>query len=466
MDVRQRGIVFWVLLTIGCSSMDARPDLERARQEIATRSGVTVDWTLDADQAEGFQRWLVAKLAEPLSMDAAVAISLLNNPKLRSHFREIGIARSDLVAAGLPDNPVFSVERRFRGTAAEFDIAQEFLGLLLIPLRKKVAESEFERERLKVTQEVWEHVAEVRTAYIHLQASEQLLEMRRGVADALSASLTAVRALREAGNIGVLEVALEEQAEGRSRIELAEAELGVVESRERVNVLLGLSGVETEWRMAGRLPRLPRNEVEFAELERLAVSERLDLASAKAEVEALSQAQELTRITSIIPEFGIGAHLEREPEGETTRGPSVSFPIPLFDFGGAERARAKYRLLQARDRYAALAIKIRSDVRSSFARMSVARSKVEYFERKLLPAYQRATDESQLLYNGMFLGVVSLVQAKRQQIDAARDYLQGISDYWITRTELEQVVGRRLPTGELLQVELESPRPKVTPHHH
>ncbi len=33
-----------------------------------------------------------------------------------------------------------------------------------------------------MTQEVWEHVAEVRAASILLQASEQLLEMRQGVA--------------------------------------------------------------------------------------------------------------------------------------------------------------------------------------------------------------------------------------------------------------------------------------------
>lgn len=466
MDVERRGIALLLLLTTSCSALDARPDLERARQEIATRSGVIVDWTLDADETEKLRRWLVAKLSEPLSMDNAVAISLLNNPKLRSHFREIGIAQSDLVAAGLPDNPAFSVERRFRGTAAEFDIAQEFLGLLLIPLRKRVAESEFERERLKVTQEVWEHVAEVRAAYILLQTSEQLLEMRQGVADALSASLTAVRALREAGNIGALGVALEEQAEGRSRIELAEAELGVVENRERVNVLLGLSGAETEWRTSDRLPQLPRNEVEFAELERLAVSQRLDLASAKADVESLTEAQELTGITSLIPEFSIGAHSEREPDGETTRGPSLSFPIPLFDFGGAKRAAAKYRRLQAQDRYAALAIRIRADVRISFTRMSVERRKVEFFEQKLLPAHQRATEETQLLFNGMFLGVVPLVEAKRQQIDAARDYLQALSEYWIARTELERVVGRSLPTGELRPVELDRRKPSMTSHRH
>ncbi len=63
----------------------------------------------------------------------------LNNQNYEVTSVRSGLRESDLVAAGLPDNPAFSVERRFRGTAAEFDIAQEFLGMLLIPLRKKVA---------------------------------------------------------------------------------------------------------------------------------------------------------------------------------------------------------------------------------------------------------------------------------------------------------------------------------------
>ncbi len=89
----------------------------------------------------------------------------------------------------------------------------------------------------------------------------------------------------------------------------------MVESRERVNVLLGLSGAETEWRMAGRLPRLPRNELSSRNSNDWPCPNDLTWLRRRPKWRLSLRRQELTRITSIIPEFGIGAHSEREPEG-------------------------------------------------------------------------------------------------------------------------------------------------------
>ena len=51
----------------------------------------------------------------------------------------------------------------------------------------------------------------------------------------------------------------------------------------------------------------------------------------------------------------------------------------------------------------------------------------------------------QLQYNGMFVGVFQLLQARRDQIDAAREYIEALRDYWTARANLERAVGGRLP---------------------
>lgn len=455
-----------ILLASGCSVVDPQPALDRMHADVSERAAVEVDWGAEAAGNEAVSRYVAAKLGEELAADDAVAVSLLKNPRLRAFYRELGIAQSDVVAAGLPENPTVSAERRFGGKAAEFDATQDFLSILLIPLRRRLGESRFERERLAVTHEVVNHAAEVRAAYFHAQAAEQVAEMRRTVVQAMAGAVEAATALRAAGNNAVLDVAIAERGSNRARLDLADAELEVATTRERVNVLLGLWGDETRWRIPRRLPDLPAGEIALADLEARAVRDRLDLASLRAEIEALAQSQGLTRITSVLPELSVDAHSEREPEGDTSRGPAVSFPLSVFNRGEAARARAKSLLLQAADRYAALAVEVRSEVRAAYARVGTARQKAAFYRAAVLPTQQVVTDQTQLRYNGMFVGVFQLLDARQEQIDSARDSIESLAEYWAARTELERVLGRRLPTGGLRPNAVEEPERAPAMHHH
>ena len=44
----------------------------------------------------------------------------------------------------------------------------------------------------------------------------------------------------------------------------------------------------------------------------------------------------------------------------------------------------------------------------------------------------------------MFVGVFDLLQAKQSEINAGREYVKTLQDYWIARTRLERDVGGRL----------------------
>jgi cobalt-zinc-cadmium efflux system outer membrane protein len=432
------------LLAAGCSPASTQPALDRLHADISARSAVPVDWGVEAKGSEAISRVVAELLSGEMTADDAVAVSLLKNPSLWALYRDLGVAQSDMTTAGLPESPVFSTERRFRGRAAEFDVAQEFISLILIPLRRRQAASQFDRDRLRITHEVINHTAEVRGAYFRAQAAGQVVELRQEVVAAMDGALEAAKALRAAGNTAAIDLAVAERGANQARLDLVDAELEVVTTRERLNVLLGLWGEETGWQIPKRLPEPPAETLQVGDLERLAVSGRLDLASLRAEIESSAQSKALTRVTSVLPELTIGAHSEREPEGDTTRGPSLEFPLSLFGRGQAARARSGYLLLQAEDRFAALAIEVRSEVRMAFARMETARKKAEFYRRAVLPVQQIVTDETQLRYNGMFVGVFQLLEARQEQINSGREYIESIAEYWLARAELERVIGRRL----------------------
>jgi cobalt-zinc-cadmium efflux system outer membrane protein len=47
----------------------------------------------------------------------------------------------------------------------------------------------------------------------------------------------------------------------------------------------------------------------------------------------------------------------------------------------------------------------------------------------------------------MQLGVFQLLQAKRDQIEAGRTYVETLTEYWLSRTDLEHALGGELPAS-------------------
>ena len=122
-------------------------------------------------------------LARPIGADEAVQIALLNHPRLQAEYERLGVAQADLVEAGLLRNPVFSAVVRWPqgggGPNVELSVAADFLDVLFVGARKRVAQAEFEHEKLTIADAVVAHAADVRSAFYELPGAQQMLELRR-----------------------------------------------------------------------------------------------------------------------------------------------------------------------------------------------------------------------------------------------------------------------------------------------
>jgi cobalt-zinc-cadmium efflux system outer membrane protein len=207
---------------------------------------------------------------------------------------------------------------------------------------------------------------------------------------------------------------------------------------------MGLWGADTNWKVASRLPDLPEDEVAADGVERTAVERSLDLAAAKKEVERAGQALGIARPLGFLGEVELGASAEREPEGEWAVGPALSIPIPLFNQGQPAVASAAAELRGAGERYAALAVELRSRVRAAHASVTAARERTTYYAKVILPLRARIVRQTQLQYNAMQIGTFQLLQAKQQQIEAGEAYVTSLRDYWVARAELDQLLSGRM----------------------
>ena len=287
-----------------------------------------------------------------------------------------------------------------------------------------------------------ELAGQVKAAFYVVQADQQKLEMFQQVTKATEASYDAASRLHEAGNIRDLDLDNERALYVQANLNLAAAESAVVEGREPLNALMGLWGADTQWKIDSRLPEVPEKEIDLDRLESRAIAASIDLSMGSQAIESRAHQLGLVKVTALVPELELGATGERDG-GEWEVGPSFAFPIPFFNQGQARIAAARAELRRRQAEHAALAVEIRSAVRASRQRLLTARDISLYYRFEILPLRHRIVNETQLEYNAMQIGVFQLLLARQREIEAGRRYIDSLLNYWLSRTELEQILSGR-----------------------
>ena len=444
-------IALLMVLLAGCASPPRSNEFQNVQGAVWDQTGKRVQWNRgSADDAEAASA-VHTLLSRELTADSAVQVALLNNADLQATFEDLGIAQADLVQAGLLRNPVFFLSSRFPtaggATDLELSVAQDFVDLLMLPLRKKVAAASFQASRGRVVQAVIELAAQMRSGFYTLQGAQQSLEMRRSIRDATLAALDAARKLREAGNIRELDLVNHQSLEQQAELELESADADVQEGRQRLNRLMGLTGDQT-WTIDTRLPDLPGPLLVISTtLQQIALARRNDVLAARSEVEAAASQLRLAQPFAGFSSATLGIDGEQDPHSGWVVGPTLEIPVPLFDNGRQKVDRAKAVWRQAKDRYAAMAVNVRSEVCEAVLRMDAARVRAERYRTQILPLRQRIVEQTQLQYNAMQVGVFELIQARQSQIDAGREYVQSLLQYWLARSDLERAAGGRIESA-------------------
>jgi cobalt-zinc-cadmium efflux system outer membrane protein len=443
-------LVAGAFVLAGCGSTSAQPAFKDVAQTVLARSGHGIRWNQDTEADKQAEQAVDRLLAADLTADAAVQVALLENPALRGKLEELAIAQADLVQAGLLKNPVFTIG----STAWEFEhispnlfaaVEQDFLDIITMPLRKRVAAAELEATKLAVADHVLELAAQVRDAFYTAQAAEQVVAMRRLVDEAASASAELARRQHEAGNMSDLALNIELGLAAQTTLDRKRSDGDAVVAREKLNKLMGTWGPRTAWKMAARLPELPPQEPALDHLESAAIAQRLDVAAARRNLQAMGYTLSLAKTTRWTGSINVRVETARLRSTERFHfGPSVALEIPLFDQRQAQIAKLEAFKRQAENELRGLSVDVRADVRSARARVVTARGVVEHYGKVIVPLRENVVRFSQEQYDAMLLGVYQLIQAKQKEFEAYREYIESLRDYWIARSDLERAVGGRV----------------------
>lgn len=456
-------------LLSGCATLTEDHGFAAVRETARAQLHQEPRWLRGEDDRAAARAELAPLLAQPLSVDDAVRIALLNNPGLQASFSELGIAEAELVQAGRLRNPGFSFQRLVRDheTGAIVDIERRFLfdlfGLLTLPVRTEIENRRFEQTKTRVSMEVMRLAADTRRAWYEAVAAEQAVRYLEDVKLAADAAAELAQRMAAVGNLSRLDQMREQVFYAETVAELARARQKAVAARERLTRLLGLFGTETAYRLPSRLPELPQTVREARDLEAAAIERRLDIAAARREVEGLAKSLGLTRATRFVNVLE-ASYLRNSTTGEPRQtGYEIELSIPLFDFGEARVAHAEAVYLQAVNRLAEIAVNARSEVREAYAAYRTAFDLARHYRDEIVPLKKRISEENLLRYNGMLISVFELLADARSQVAGVNAAIQAQRDFWLAQTDLEAA----LTVGGVRGVAFaagSAPDPAAAPH--
>ncbi len=435
-----------VLLT-GCASVSPQEAFQPVQGDVAGLSGHKVEWNQGTAEDQKAEAEVHHLLSVPLGANDAAQVALLNNPDLQATFEEIGISQADVVQAGLLKNPTFAGSWRFPDVApgvtdAEYSLAQDFLALIILPLKTKVAKANLQATQDRVTHEVLRLIGEVKEEFYTYQAEAQLEQRLNLIIQADQAGADVAKAQHDSGNISDSSLLNQEAQIASARLALADAQKEKIHTREKLNRLMGLWGEGTEWSVKPNLPELPDHDPSLDHLESLAISQRRDLIAMRMQVDAIGQALALKTKTRFLPAgINVGVDTEKQTDGQRITGPTLDLELPIFDQGQGEIGKLTAEYRQAQRKLQSLAIQIRSEVREARDTLKINRDQVAYFKKVVVPLNVKSVNQTLLQYNAMQVNTYDLFLTKQRELDSEREYIQAWRDYWISRTQLEEAVG-------------------------
>jgi cobalt-zinc-cadmium efflux system outer membrane protein len=378
--------------------------------------------------------------ADGLSEDEAVAIALWNNPRFQADLASLGLARADLLEAGMIRNPLLTLLLPLGPKQLELTGSLPIQDLWQRPRRVKAAGLEVERVASSLVQSGLDLVRDSKRAYADAQLAvrrealaDEALDLRRRIARITEARLAA-------GDISRAEAAVsqvEAETAALDRQRLAEERRA---AEDRLGLLLGLTGGAPVLSTAQPQPR-PLDHGDA--LLKQALAARPDLRAAELVIEAQAarlgweKSKLLGQVSGIVDLNGSGK------QGLEV-GPGFSLEIPLFNQNRGGMARARAELERAAWNYAAVRQQIAVEVRSAQRLYQLAADSLAALRGRVLPAVGQTVAQAERAFAEGEGSRLFVLEAARQMIDARLREAELEAALRRAAAELDRSVGRKI----------------------
>lgn len=453
--IRLASVSAAVLVLAGCASIDIDEAVTATNEAVPGFTSGKLELSRTAQQRDARERLSSDLLAKPLTMDDAVQLALANSPAMQTLIAQ---SWSDIAVAGQFGriaNPIFAFERIRIGDELEIGRLLSFglVDLLTLPQRQVISRNQVAQARTQLSINVVEQVNLIRQSWVRAVAARQLLSYTEQVYRSAEASAELARRLQQVGNFTKLQRARHQAFYADAAAQRASATHAATAAREDLVRQLGLTAAQArELKLPDRLPDLPAQPRTPGEVNSVAMQQRLDVQLARQQLQVAGKAQGLNLLNTL---FDIEAGVRHDTvwdnasgERQNARGFELEIRLPLFDWGGAQRAGLNAQSLLAANRYDAVIRGASSQLRESYSAYRTAYDLAKHYRDEVVPLRQIISEENVLRYNGMLIGVFELLADSREQVATVMAAINAQQQFWLANSGLSSsVIGKPVAIG-------------------
>jgi outer membrane protein TolC len=294
---------------------------------------------------------------------------------------------------------------------------------------------------IQLSANVIDRVAQVREAWVRAVAAEQTAQYAQQVNKAAQASAELAKRMQEVGNFNKLQRARQQVFYADAVAQLALAQHAATAAREELVRQLGLDDAQTALlKLPDRLPDLPDQPRSATELSATAMQQRLDVQQAQLQLDGAGKAQGLNLLSTLADvELGVRRDTVTDTASGTTadrNGYSLAIRLPLFDWGGAQRAAMNAQTLAAANHYKDVVRSAAPQLRTSYSAYRTSYDIARHYRDEIVPLRKLMAEENVLRYNGMLIGVFELLAETREQITSVMAAINAQQQFWLADANL------------------------------
>ena len=394
-------------------------------------------------------------LADGLSEDDAVAIALWNNAQLHADLAVLGLARADLLEAGLLRNPILQIVLPI-GPYRQFESLLNFPFEVFWQRRKRVAAANEELQRIAVSleQNALNLMRDVRVAYTDWLLAQARARLATEAVEVRAQTVRLTNVRLRAGDVSEIEATAARLDESLAAEQAGRLQREVKASRDRLRWLIGMNEpqefvpAETAAQptaanfvtVANAVP-VSEQAVSFDDLLKAAFDARPDLRAAELAIEAATKRAQWEH-SRIVTLAGLLNFKQGEGLGFSPR-PGVLAELPIFNRNQGGLARADAEVARAAWQFLATRQRVASEVQEAFNQLAQAREALTYWRAQTMPLAEENRRLAERAFNKGDQSFLFVLDATRRVVEVRQREVELLADAQRAKAQLDRSLGRK-----------------------
>lgn len=378
-------------------------------------------------------------LEDGLLADEAVALALWNNAEFRASLASLGLARADLIQAGLLRNPILSLLFPIGPKQLEATVTWSIDALWQRPRRVAAAQLDLDQLAENLVQYGLDLARRAKSAHSDLLLAQDRLSFGNEAVN-LEKEIARLTELRfTAGDISELEATGARDQVSLAEREASRFEFGVAHGMNQLRFVLGLEASDEPIK-ALNSPLLLKDLPELNELLTDAFASRPDLRAAELTMQAAGERLGLEE-RSI---WRIAAVLDINGEGREgfEAGPGVLMEIPIFDTNQAGKDRARAQMERAMRQYVAVQHRISNEIQDAKTRFAEASLNYRVWRDEILPLFEETLRLAEAAFSAGEVSYLYVLGANRRLVQGRLEMASAAAALRQATLDLDRGIGR------------------------